>query len=264
MIALPVGITLWTRHRASVLLPLSSVSVELMVLEVSCTAGVSDDTSPPSSLGDTSASACAIHGSAALIVGPSCRTPGRIWRANACVGPKEASSAENAPLLAWSRGGSKAMVWLRSCCRDARVEVVASNVLTRLASWSWREPSALNTCSLPTTTPERSCGRDPSSAWLTIAEDLKASAEYLSDRLSACAPVSPRTLGSWDASCAAVGRPLSADPRPTSSVCRFPRAAALSVERTRSSWTGPVVFAAGRVAADGSVGAPGVPGCRST
>ena len=164
-----------------------------------------------------------------------------------------------------SSGGSAAIVALRSCWRAASAAIVESNVVTRLASWFCRDASARNTCSLPCTAPLRSCGWEPSRAWLTIAEALNAPAEYFSERFSACAAVRPRTLGSWVASWAAVGVLLSAPPKPCTSVSRLARALEFSarehaVELDRARGVGrrqrlPGVF---------SAGAFGEPGCRST
>ena len=264
MTVFPVGTRLWTTHRASVSLPDTSALLELTVLAVAWTAGVRSDTSAPSSLGPSSLVACASQGSACPIVGSSCSIPGRISFANVFVGPNEAFSAVSALFVVRSSGGSAAIVALRSCWRAASALSVVSKLPTRLASWLWRDASARNTSSLPWTYVLRSCAWVPSSASLTIAEALNAPAEYFSDLLSAWPAVRPRTLGSWEESCAGVGCPLSEAPRPRTSVCRLPRASELSAARTRSSWTGPEVLAAGSVSPDDSTGAFGVPGCRST
>ena len=236
------------------------------MLAVACTAGVRSETSPPSSLGPNSAVACASHGSAAPIVGSTCSTPGRISFANVLVGPNEAFSEVSALLVVRSSGGSAAIEALRSFWRAANAAIVWSNVVTRLASWFWREASARNTSSLPWTDSLRSCGWVPSSAWLTIAFALNAPAEYSSDLFSAWPAVSPRTLGSWfwAASWAALGWSLSEAPRPCTSAWRFDRESVVSADSTRSSCTGPAVWGAGSVAPELRIGAFGVPGCRST
>ena len=147
----PVGTRLWVTQRASVLLCDTSAVLEWIVLAVAWTAGVRSATSPPSSLGPSSAVACASHGSAWPIVGSTCSIPGRIALANVFVGPNEASSAVSARLVVRSSGGSAAIVALRSFWLAASAASVVSNVVTRLASWLWREASARNTSSLPCT-----------------------------------------------------------------------------------------------------------------
>ena len=151
-----------------------------------------------------------------------------------------------------------------SCWRAASAPIVALNDVTKSSRRFGSEASAPNVCAVPVTTPDRSWGCWPNSAALTIAEALNAPAAYCSDWLSASPAVSPRTLGSWVASCAAVGRPLSERPKPCRSVCRSARVLERSADSTRSSWTGPVVCEAGSVCPDRTIGAAGVPGCRST
>ncbi len=128
MNSLPVGIRLCVKQLASLSAEDSNDFVAPIVLAVFWTAGVRSLSRPPSSLGETSAVAWAIHGSASWIVGPSCLTPGSSSRANCCVGPNEASSAVSADCVRRSNGGSSAIVWLRSCCREASVAIVALNV----------------------------------------------------------------------------------------------------------------------------------------
>ena len=99
---------------------------------------------------------------------------------------------------------------------------------------------------------------------MTIAEALNALAEYFSDSFSDWPAVSPRWLGSWVASCAAVGTLLSDEPRPCSRIWRLARALEFRADSTRSSWTGPLLCGELSVAPDDSGGACGVPGARLT
>ena len=59
-------------HRASEPDTSSSDSVEFTLAAVASTAVLSGGSSPPNSCGENSAVDCAIQGSAAVIVGPSC------------------------------------------------------------------------------------------------------------------------------------------------------------------------------------------------
>ena len=70
------------------------------------TAGVRYFTRPPSSCGDISALDCAIHGMPASIAGPELLMPGSSARANAFVGPNDASSAESEVSVRCRNGGS--------------------------------------------------------------------------------------------------------------------------------------------------------------
>src|ERR1700753_3915150 len=96
MTSLPVGIRLWSKHRASTSAEDTSALVEFSELAVFWTAGGGGERSPPSSAFDTSALAWAIHGSAAPIVGSICLTDGMNVAANRCVGPNDLSSAVSA------------------------------------------------------------------------------------------------------------------------------------------------------------------------
>ncbi len=151
--------------------------LELTVLAVACTAGVRSETRPPSSLGPSSAVACASHGSAWPIVGSSCSIPGRISLANAFVGPNEASSAVSALFVVRSSGGSAAIVALRSCWRAANAAIVVSNVADEARELALAGGESPEHLFVALTDSLRSCGCVPSSAWLTIAEALNAPAE---------------------------------------------------------------------------------------
>jgi len=68
-------------------------------------------------------------------------------------------------------------------------------------------------------------GRTTAPYWVTtIAEARNASTEYLSERLSAWPPVSPRTLGSWVTSWEGGAGTFSEAPSPCKRVWRFARA----------------------------------------
>src|SRR6202012_1607034 len=121
----PVGMTVCTKHLASVLEPESSALEEISVLDVPWIAGVRDLSRPPSSVGESSCSDWASHGNPAVIVGAVCLTLGVRSSAKRWVGPKEACSGPRALSAACRNGGSSEIVVWRGLWRGARAPPVA-------------------------------------------------------------------------------------------------------------------------------------------
>ena len=150
-----------------------------IVLGVFWTAGVRYCSRPPSSLGETSAVDWAIHGSPAVIVGPSCLTPGQELAGELLGRPeRRVERGVGATPSGAAAAGSSAIVWLelllaRGQRGHRRVERV--HEARELLAAARRAPR--NTSELPLDRLVRSCGWVPSSASLTIAEARNAPAE---------------------------------------------------------------------------------------
>ena len=137
--------------------------------------GLSSLVRPPSSAGETSLRAWAIHGSAASIVAGVSRTPGRISRAKARVLGNEALRCVSALSACSSVGPSSAIDRLRLDCSAASAPSVVLKLVTKPLSDSSLDESALVTLPVLSTRPERSCCSRPRNAWLTIDAFLSAS-----------------------------------------------------------------------------------------